>query len=72
MHYRGFISQFKYLPLFIKEVMRFYSPVPMISRTHSKPITIDGIEIPVGPRVDIYIHAIHHNPQVWKNPEVLV
>lgn len=63
------ISQFKYLPLFIKEVMRFYSPVPMIARKHSKPITIDGMEIPTGPRVDIYIHAIHHNPQVWKNPE---
>jgi hypothetical protein len=30
------------------------------------------MEIPTGPRVDIYIHAIHHNPQVWKNPEVPV
>ncbi|XP_053373938.1 cytochrome P450 4A2-like [Mercenaria mercenaria] len=63
------LSQFEYLPLFIKEIMRFYCPVPIVARKHSEPITIDGIEIPPGPRVDINIYAIHHNPQVWKNPE---
>lgn len=64
------LSQFQYLPLFIKEVMRFYSPVPLVARKHTKAITIDGMEIPPGPRVDINIYAIHHNPQVWKSPEV--
>ncbi|XP_053374874.1 cytochrome P450 4A25-like [Mercenaria mercenaria] len=68
-NWKNCLSQFKYLPLFIKEVMRFYTPVPMLGRKHSKPITIDGIEIPPGPRFDIFIYAIHHNPQVWKNPE---
>ncbi|XP_053374970.1 cytochrome P450 4A2-like isoform X3 [Mercenaria mercenaria] len=63
------LSQFRYLPLFIKEVLRFYSLVPIVARKHSEPITIDGIEIPPGPRVDINIYAIHHNPEVWKNPD---
>ncbi|XP_060571282.1 cytochrome P450 4A6-like isoform X2 [Ruditapes philippinarum] len=63
------LSQFEYLPLFIKEVMRLYSPVPMIARRTTDPITIDGIEIPAGPRIDVNIYAIHHNPEIWKNPE---
>lgn len=70
IYFRSDLSQFQYLPLFIKEVMRFYSPVPLVARKHYETITIDGIEIPPGPRIDICIHAIHHNPEVWKSPEV--
>lgn len=63
------ISRFTYLHLFIKEVMRYYSPVPLVARKHSQPIVLDGKEIPVGPRVDINIYAMHHNPRIWRNPE---
>ncbi|XP_045173891.2 cytochrome P450 4A2-like [Mercenaria mercenaria] len=63
------LNQFKYLPLFIKEVMRFYSPVPVVSRQNSKQLVLDGKVIPPGMRIDINILAIHHNTDIWKCPE---
>jgi len=56
--------------MFIKEAMRFYSPVPMVGRFSSSPITLDGHVVPPNLRVDINLYAIHHNPDVWKDPEV--
>jgi len=56
--------------MFIKEAMRFYSPVPIVARRSSSPITLDGHVVPPYTRVDINLYAIHHNPDVWKDPEV--
>ena len=64
------ISRFEYLPLFIKEVMRMFTTVPIIARKHSSPVTIDGVEIPTGPRIDINLHVVHHCFKGWKNSEV--
>ena len=64
------MSLFKYLPQFIKEVMRYYSPVPVIARQSSEEVIIDGKTVPPNLRLDINIWAILHNPDVWKCPEV--
>lgn len=61
------LGKFTYLPLFLKEVLRYYSPVPIIGRRHDKPIELDGIEIPVGVTVWIQVYAIHHNEEIWPN-----
>ncbi|XP_052771346.1 cytochrome P450 4F4-like isoform X2 [Mya arenaria] len=63
------IRSFTYLSQYIKEVMRVYSPVPMIARRSAKTLVLDGFEIPPGIRIDINIHATHHNPAVWDKPE---
>ncbi|KAJ8312167.1 hypothetical protein KUTeg_009540 [Tegillarca granosa] len=59
------VQELQLLTCFIKESMRFYSPVPLVARLLRKPLIIDGVEIPCGPRVDINIYCIHHNPEVW-------
>ncbi|XP_060571286.1 cytochrome P450 4F12-like [Ruditapes philippinarum] len=64
------MNQFKYLPQFIKEVMRFYSTVPLISRQSSKEVVLDGKTVPPNIRIDINLRAILHNPEIWKCPEV--
>ncbi|XP_060604425.1 cytochrome P450 4A7-like [Ruditapes philippinarum] len=65
------LGKFTYLPTFIKEVLRYYSPVPMIGRRHTDtPIVLDGIEIPVGVSIWVQIYCIHHNKDVWPNHEV--
>ncbi|XP_053374931.1 cytochrome P450 4A7-like isoform X2 [Mercenaria mercenaria] len=65
------LGKFTYLPLFIKEVLRYYSPVPMVGRRQTDtPVVIDGIEIPVGVSFWIQIYCIHHNKDVWPNHEV--
>ncbi|WAR08012.1 CP4B1-like protein [Mya arenaria] len=64
------LHDFKYLPKYIKEVMRYYSPVPLIARKSAKTLVIDGYEVPPGTRVDINIYATHHNPAIWDTPEM--
>ncbi|XP_004699508.2 cytochrome P450 4A11-like [Echinops telfairi] len=65
------LSQMPYTTMCIKEALRIYPPVPNISRVLSKPITFpDGRSLPKGITVLLNIHALHHNPKVWSNPEV--
>ncbi|XP_060569480.1 cytochrome P450 4B1-like [Ruditapes philippinarum] len=65
------LGKFTYLPTFIKEVLRYYSPVPMIARRHTDtPIVLDSIDIPVGVSIWVQIYCIHHNKDVWPNHEV--
>lgn len=65
---REHLGKFTYLPLFIKEVMRYYTPVPVIGRAnYTEPIILDGKEIPPNVSVQTWIYAIHHNEDTWPN-----
>uniref|UniRef100_A0A4W2FQT2 Cytochrome P450 4A25-like n=1 Tax=Bos indicus x Bos taurus TaxID=30522 RepID=A0A4W2FQT2_BOBOX len=65
------LDQMPYTTMCIKEAMRLYPPVPVISRELSKPITFpDGRSLPAGILVSLSIYGLHHNPKVWPNPEV--
>ncbi|KAM6218109.1 cytochrome P450 4A11-like [Rhynchocyon petersi] len=65
------LEQMPYTTMCIKEALRLYPPVPLISRMLSKPVTFpDGRSLPKGIRVALHIYALHHNPKVWSNPEV--
>ncbi|XP_036609770.1 cytochrome P450 4A6-like [Trichosurus vulpecula] len=65
------LSQMPYTTMCIKESLRLYTTVPSISRQLSKPLTFpDGRSLPAGANVTINIYALHHNPNVWPEPEV--
>ncbi|XP_004679030.1 PREDICTED: cytochrome P450 4A11-like [Condylura cristata] len=65
------LDKMPYTTMFIKESLRLYPPVPGISRDLSKPITFpDGRSLPGGITVMLSIYGLHHNPDVWPNPEV--
>lgn len=59
------MSRLKYTTVFLKEVMRMHSTVPLISRWLTKPLVLDGVEIPSNLYVDILIQCINHHPDVW-------
>ena len=40
------ITKLRFTTTFIKESLRMYPPVPQITRTVVKPVTIDGLRIP--------------------------
>ncbi|XP_046578718.1 ultra-long-chain fatty acid omega-hydroxylase-like [Haliotis rubra] len=64
------ITKLEYLTRCLKEGMRFHSPVPAILRKLENPLEIDGKVFPVGTLIGINIWKVHHNPEVWEDPEV--
>ena len=65
------VQSFRKLPMFVKEAMRMYSPVPFISRTLEEPLVLDDVTIPKGLVCDINIDSLHHNPSVYPDHEVI-
>ncbi|GJQ77316.1 hypothetical protein Trydic_g20296, partial [Trypoxylus dichotomus] len=53
----------------IKESMRYYTPVPFISRLVDKDVNLDGIFIPKGLSIILFLYGIHMNPKYYPNPE---
>ncbi|XP_062995330.1 cytochrome P450 4B1-like [Elgaria multicarinata webbii] len=65
------LSKMTYTTMCIKESLRLYSPIPIVSRQLSKPITFfDGRTLPEGSVVSVAIHCVHKNSSVWQDPEV--
>ncbi|XP_067124404.1 cytochrome P450 4C1-like [Centruroides vittatus] len=64
------LLKMKYLECVIKESMRIYPPVPIIGRKNPYELKIDDYVLPPKSTFVIGIHAIHHNPSVYENPEV--
>lgn len=54
----------------IKEALRLYTPVPFIQREITEDIVIDGNTVPKGAVVDVFLYAVHHNPQIWEDSTV--
>lgn len=60
----------KYMERCIKEVLRLFPSVPVISRRLGEELTLtDGKIVPKGTNVTMLIYDMHHSPQVWDNPE---
>lgn len=53
----------------IQESQRYFSAVPFLSRTAIVDDVIDGHHIRKGTTVLIPIHAIHHDPRNWADPD---
>ncbi|XP_067119436.1 cytochrome P450 4c3-like [Centruroides vittatus] len=64
------LKKMKYLECVIKEALRIYPPVPFIFRRNPSSLEVDGYNLPPNSSYVICIHAIHHNPTVFENPEV--
>ncbi|XP_008066841.1 phylloquinone omega-hydroxylase CYP4F11-like [Carlito syrichta] len=65
------LAQLPFLTMCIKESLRLHPPVPVVSRCCTQDIVLpDGRVIPKGVTCLISIFGIHHNPEVWPDPEV--
>uniref|UniRef100_A0A8D0GZC8 Cytochrome P450 family 4 subfamily B member 36 n=1 Tax=Sphenodon punctatus TaxID=8508 RepID=A0A8D0GZC8_SPHPU len=65
------LGEMRYTTMCIKEGLRLYPPVYVMSREISQPLTFpDGRTLPKGALVGLYLYAMHRNPTVWKDPEV--
>ncbi|XP_006991348.2 cytochrome P450 4F1-like [Peromyscus maniculatus bairdii] len=65
------LAQLPFLTMCIKESLRLHPPVTMVSRCCTQDISLpDGRVIPKGVICIINIFGTHHNPTVWRDPEV--
>jgi cytochrome P450 len=46
-----------------------HTPVPFVERETTKDLTVDGYFIPAGTLIDVHLYLLHHNKNVWKDPE---
>lgn len=64
------LQNLTYTEMCIKESLRMYPSVPLISRLASKDIdTFSGYRIPKGTHIHIHIYDMHHNPEIYPDPE---
>ncbi|XP_051958215.1 cytochrome P450 4F3 [Xyrauchen texanus] len=65
------LSQLPFTTMCIKESLRLHPPVLALTRYYSQNMkTPGGCVIPPGCLCLISIYGIHHNPDVWTDPEV--
>ncbi|CAH0554675.1 unnamed protein product [Brassicogethes aeneus] len=63
-------QQMSYLERCIKESLRLYPSVPFIGRVAGEDIkTSSGYTIPKGCDINLYIYDLHHNKNVYEDPE---
>ncbi|XP_036409768.1 cytochrome P450 3A30-like [Megalops cyprinoides] len=63
------LMQMEYLDMVLNESLRMYPIALRIERLCSETIVIGGITIPKGTLVMIPVYALHHDPDLWPEPE---
>ena len=63
------LAQFSYMQMFVEEVMRLYPPGPLLGRTLDDDAVVEGRKLPKGQWLEIGVYGLHHNPEVWPEPE---
>nr|CAH0113238.1 unnamed protein product [Daphnia galeata] len=63
------LNELKYLECCIKEALRLYPSVPIISRSCQEDFIIGGDEIPAGTSVSICPYFLHRDPKYFPDPE---
>ena len=62
------MAKMKYLECCIKESLRLYPSVPIIGRRVQGTKVIGGVKLRDDSGAAIFVHKLHRNSKVWKNP----
>jgi cytochrome P450 len=63
------LAKLKYINMCFKEGTRIFPPVGGIVRDLPEAKEINGIMVDAGTTVVVSIYGVHHNPEVWPEPE---
>ncbi|XP_051172445.1 uncharacterized protein LOC127288825 [Leptopilina boulardi] len=65
----GEINRLVYLERCIKESLRLYPSVPVITRVVHEDLQLKDFIAPAGSNLHLYIYDLHRDPNYWPNPE---
>lgn len=63
------LMQMEYLDSVVNECLRLYPPAARLERTAKETVRINGITIPKDMIVMVPVYALHHDPELWPEPE---
>jgi len=63
------LSGMKYLECCIKESLRLYQSVPIMSRTTGEDVHLDGYLIPANTNIILINFALHRDPEMFPDPD---
>ncbi|XP_078001010.1 cytochrome P450 3A29-like [Glandiceps talaboti] len=63
------VSKMPYLDMVISETLRMYPPAGRFDRVCNEDVNIGGFNIPDGMVINVAVYAIHHNPEIYPEPE---
>ncbi|KAK3797299.1 hypothetical protein RRG08_008674 [Elysia crispata] len=63
------IAELPYLDMCVNEGLRMFPPGVLLDRICNKECTIQGVKIPEGVGISFHVYALHHDPELWPDPE---
>ncbi|XP_036968060.1 cytochrome P450 3A30-like isoform X2 [Acanthopagrus latus] len=63
------LMQMEYLDSVVSEGLRFYPPAGRLERIAKQTVKVNGVTIPKNMLVMIPVYALHHDPELWPEPE---
>ncbi|XP_073320206.1 cytochrome P450 3A30-like [Pagrus major] len=63
------LMQMEYLDSVVNECLRLYPPAGRLERIAKETVKVNGITIPKNMLVTIPVYALHHDPELWPEPE---
>ncbi|EFN69702.1 Cytochrome P450 4C1, partial [Camponotus floridanus] len=64
------LQNLSYLDRCLKEALRLYPSVVMISRKPEKDVKLQSYIVPAGPTIILNIYGVHRDLNFWPNPDV--
>lgn len=62
------VPRLPYLQAVVKETLRLYPPLPLVTRKNRRICNIQGFHIPQDTTVAVNVYAIMRDPEFWENP----
>jgi len=63
------LSRLRITQQVLKESMRLYAPIPVMSRLSVEPMELGGQSVPAGAMIIVPIFCIHRHRQLWEDPD---
>ena len=62
------LNSLEYSPAALKETLRLYSVVPVVTRVAAEDDDLGGVRVPAGTTVIMSLQGVHHREDLWPDP----